>query len=163
MRCDYRAFNAIWTKCRPGDPTSSHWYDVTRLSRLIGAEIAFAQDRGFAPPTLRGFVSQFRGLSSTGTCKKIADALGATRTSLTDFYAGGPERVEALLDLMNAHSRLIKPADLGVIGRDHLAARFAEAGADKEIFEYRLKLIDEGGVPYVVEIAFAYAPRMDGR
>ncbi len=54
-----------WTKWRPNMPTSPHWYDVQRLSRLMAAEVAHAEDHAQSCPTVREFICQFRGLSGT--------------------------------------------------------------------------------------------------
>jgi hypothetical protein len=57
------ASNGEWTKWRPSDPTSPHWYDEARFERLIAAYVSHEQDRGLPPRTVREFVSEFRGLS----------------------------------------------------------------------------------------------------
>jgi hypothetical protein len=46
-----------WEKWGPSDPTSPHWYDVPRLARLIGANIARAQDHHEPVKTVRDFVA----------------------------------------------------------------------------------------------------------
>ena len=46
-------------------------------------------------------------------------------------------RVKALLEAMKAESRAVKPKDLGLIGKEHLLARFGEVGVASESFEYR--------------------------
>ena len=35
-----------WTRWRPSAPTSAHWYNAETLQRLIGAEVAYAEDHG---------------------------------------------------------------------------------------------------------------------
>jgi len=57
---------------------------------------------------------------------------------------------------MQAASRPVKPADLGVIGRDHLAQRLAEMGCVRESVDYRKKEGVSDGVPWVVETAFGW-------
>ena len=52
----------------------------------------------------------------------------------------------------------MKPKDLGVIGRDHLLRRFITAGAQEDSFDYQINAFEHDGLPYVVEVAFAYAP-----
>jgi DNA topoisomerase VI subunit B len=54
-----------WSKWLPSQPTSPHWYNAERLSRLIGATIAHAEDRGLPSPFVRDFVGEFSGLSGT--------------------------------------------------------------------------------------------------
>jgi hypothetical protein len=120
----------------------------------MAAEIAHAEDNGTACPSVREFVGQFRGLSGSAKGKTICEAAGAERLSLADFHARGA--AAALLSAMKLHSRPVRPRDLGVVGRDHLLARFYESGADLETFVYRLAEIEDDGLPYVIEAAFAY-------
>jgi DNA topoisomerase VI subunit B len=68
-----------WTKWRPSDPTSPHWYDGARLERLIAAYVAHEQDRKLAPRTVREFISEFRGLSGTAKQKTVLDAVSVSR------------------------------------------------------------------------------------
>jgi hypothetical protein len=159
---DVRATAPDWRKWRPSDPTSPRWYDIPRLSRLIAAEIAYAEDRGERVPTVRDFIAQFRGLARTQTRAAICDAVGASATSLRDFFDGGPARIAALLAAMQAISQPINPKGLGVIGRSHLAQRFAEEGCDQDSFDYRCVAFEMGGLPYVIEAAFAHAPDREG-
>ena len=59
---------------------------------------------------------------------------------------------------MQGMSRPVKPRDLGVIGRDHLARFVAAVGGDPDSFEHHLEELTVDGVPYLAEVAFAYAP-----
>jgi DNA topoisomerase VI subunit B len=154
------ASNPTWTKWLPSQPTSPHWYDVPRLARLIAAHIAYAEDHEISCPTVREFVAEFRGLSSTAKGKAICEAVEASGRTLAEFYGERrePERVAALLKAMQALSRPVKPRDLGVIGRDHLARFVATAGGDPDSFAYHLEEQTVGGVPYLAEVAFAHAP-----
>lgn len=149
-----------WRKWKPSDPTSPHWYNCERLGRLIGANIAHAEDGGTACPTVLAFIREFRGLSSTARAKAICDSVGAARESLAVFYGDGmvSGRVTSLLAEMRKGSRPIKPKDLGVIGKDHLARKFAEAGADLASFDYRCANFEHDGLPYIAEFAFGYCP-----
>lgn len=52
----------------------------------------------------------------------------------------------------------MKPADLGFIGKDHLAARFKAAGADLATFKHRRDLGESDGIPEVIEAAFGWCP-----
>jgi DNA topoisomerase VI subunit B len=153
------ASNPGWTKWRPSDPTSAHWYDEARLERLIAAYVAHEQDRGLTPRTVREFISEFRGLSGTAKQKAVLDAVAASRMSLSEFFGNGDrDAVVKLLAAMQTCSRPIKPKDLGPIGKDHLLARFEAAGVAPESFDYRRAEIDHDGVPYLVEFAFGYCP-----
>jgi hypothetical protein len=77
---DVHATAPDWKKWRPSDATSPRWYDVPRLSRLIAAEIAHAEDRGVRVPTVRDFISQFRGLARTQIRATICDAVAPRRS-----------------------------------------------------------------------------------
>jgi DNA topoisomerase VI subunit B len=147
-----------WAKWRPSNPTSPHWYRVDHLERLVAAYIAHDADVG-RERTVRELVAEFRGLSSTAKQKSIAAVTGMPRARLSDLWDGAQldtGAVEALLAAMQAASRPVKPADLGVIGRDHLAQRLAEMGCVRESFDYRKKEGVSDGVPWVVETAFGW-------
>jgi hypothetical protein len=127
---DVAASNPDWRKWLPSDPTSAHWYDAARLTRYMAAHVAHDQDLGNRDRTARDFVSEFRGLSGIVKPKRVLDEIGFSRYSLADFVGDGKTAipVTALLESMKKHSRKIKPRDLGVIGRDHLLARFQRVG-----------------------------------
>lgn len=151
------ATDPTWRKWRPSDPTSPHWYDEARLTRLIANNIAHAQDHGTPCRTVWDFVREFRGLSATAKARQITDAVGTSRMSLADFYADGDgARVGALLREMRQRSRPIKSRDLGPIGKDHLAAKFESLGVAAETFDYRRAEFEHDGLPYLAEFAFGY-------
>jgi hypothetical protein len=159
----FKASDPAWAKWKPTDPTSPHWYDEPRLRRLMGAYIARDQDCGREPRTLRQFVSEFRGLSGTGKQKIVLDEVGASRLSLPAFFGSGDRvnghGIAGLLAAMKQQSRPVKPIDLGLIGKDHLAARFEAAGADLRTFKYRRTMGEAEGLPDIIEAAFAYCPK----
>ena len=70
--------------------------------------------------------------------------------------------IRKLLAAMQKHSRPVKPKDLGLIGEDHLRARFVAAGADERTFRYKREFVD-GDLPQVIEVAFGYCPEGTGR
>jgi DNA topoisomerase VI subunit B len=151
-----------WARWRPSAPTSAHWYNAETLQRLIGAEVAFAEDHGLSQRPVRDFIADFRGLSATAKTKAICDSLSLSRRSLADV-AVDPPLVARLLHSMKEGSRAPKPKDLGMIGRDHLLQRFIAAGAQEDSFDYQMSAFEDDGLPYVVEIAFAYAPSLAER
>ena len=153
-----------WRKWSPSDPTSPHWYDESRLGRLIGAKIAHAEDHRLPCPTVRAFVSEFHGLKATAKCKAICEAVGAGRMSLKQFYGpdGDQERLSRLLGAMREASRPIKPRALGLIGRDHLLAKFQALGVALESFDYRHVELEHEGLPYLAEFAFGFCPKGRG-
>ncbi|MFH1921699.1 MAG: hypothetical protein ABIP48_17685 [Planctomycetota bacterium] len=68
-----------------------------------------------------------------------------------------------LLGAMKEHTKPVSPTHLGVIGKEHLAARFERIGADMETFQYRKKQGLFDGVPWVLEAAFAWCPNAEER
>jgi DNA topoisomerase VI subunit B len=157
--------NPSWTKWRPSDPTSPHWYDEDRLARLMGAYIARDQDLGRAPRTVREFIAEFRGLTATAKQREVLEALGVSRVTLPVFFGTNgidQRRIRTLLRAMQKHTRPVEPKHLGVIGEDHLRARFAAAGADEKTFRYSRQFVD-GDLPQVVEVAFGYCPKKKRR
>jgi hypothetical protein len=119
---------AAWRKWGPSDPTLPHWYDEARLARIMAAYIAHDEDHDLPGRTVRAFVSEFRGLSGTAKARDICEAVGASRLSLAEFY--GDEE-------MRNQSRPIKPRDLGLIGAEHLRAKFKSIGVASESFCYK--------------------------
>jgi DNA topoisomerase VI subunit B len=77
----FAASTPAWTKWRPSDPTSPHWYGASHLERLMAAYIAYEQERDLAPRTVREFISEFRGLSGSAKQKTVLDAVAAFRGS----------------------------------------------------------------------------------
>jgi Topoisomerase 6 subunit A/Spo11, Toprim domain len=158
--CEFDATNTSWSKWRPSDPTSAHWYDRQRFERLAAAYVADDQDRNRSR-TVRDFISEFRGLSGSAKQKRVLDVTGMARTALADLFASGePDRakIAELLAAMKEATNPVKPQDLGAIGREHLANCFEQTGADLETFQYRRMLRSDEGVPSVLELAFAYCP-----
>jgi hypothetical protein len=129
----------------------------------MGAYIARDQDSGRDPRMVREFVSEFRGLSGSAKQKLVLDEVGASRMSLPKFFGDAErvnnDRIAKLLDAMQRQSRPVNPKDLGVIGRDHFAARFKAAGAELEAFRYKRNFGDTDGVPDVIETAFGWCPQ----
>ena len=146
-----------WTRWRPSAPTSAHWYNAETLQRLIGAEVAFAEDHGLPQRPVRDFIADFRGLSATAKTKAICDSLSLSRRSLADVVLDPPlvasvaARDEGGLASAEAEGpRRHRPRSS--------PQRFIAAGAQEDSFDYQMNAFEHDGLPYVVEIAFAYAP-----
>jgi DNA topoisomerase VI subunit B len=151
-----------WSKWKPSDRISPHWYTPDRLEALAGHYVAADQDHGRRPRTVREFVSEFRGLTATAKQSLTLDETGMSRVTLPELFPNGEtdrDGIGKLLTAMQANSKPVKPAALGIIGKDHLAARFAEAGARLDTFQYKRALRDDDDNPAVVELAFGYCPR----
>jgi DNA topoisomerase VI subunit B len=158
QRWEAGATDADWTKWKPSDPTSPHWYAPEHLERLIAAYIAHDADSGRASRTVRELVAEFRGLSGSAKQKRVLDETGFARTSLTDLVhddAIDEESAERLLETMKRHSAPVKPSMLGIIGQAHLRRRMEETGCAMETFDYRKATGETDGLPWVIETAFA--------
>jgi DNA topoisomerase VI subunit B len=158
---DWPASDAAWKKWTPGNPTPPGWYDDARFQRLVAAEAHHNGSR-----TVREFVSEFRGLSRS---PDVADVLASTtlaRTTLAELFRDGKptSRIAALLAAMQAQTTAVKPADLGVIGKDHFRSLFARLGGNDASFQYkRIETTNDADLPVIVEVAFAYNPRSEHR
>jgi DNA topoisomerase VI subunit B len=151
-RIDIKASNPNWYKWLPSWPTSAHWYDVSRLRRYMAAHIANRDDI-----TVREFISEFRGLTGTAKQKLVLAQTGASHRSLHDFFGihkANTKNIAKLLEAVKQHSKPVRPAELGIIGKEHLFARMEAAGGDPKTFEYHPRLGEMGGLPHVVEFAF---------
>ena len=146
-----------WSKWRPDLPTSPHWYSVERLKGLMAAEIALrrgSRDRlperaRLHPPVSRPHRhNEGRGDLQGDRRRRTGEPQG--------FSRAGNRRDRLLLSAMRELSQPVKPRDLGVVGRDHLLARFTESGADPETFVYRFAAVEHDGLPFFIEAAFAY-------
>ena len=126
-----------WSRWKPSALTSAHWYKPETLQRLIGAEVAFAEDHGHPQRPVRDFIADFRGLTANAKTKTVCDSLNLSRRSLDDVVLD-PLLVARLLRAMKEGSRAPKPKDLGVIGRDHLLQRLLPPDAAGQ-----LRLSDE--------------------
>jgi DNA topoisomerase VI subunit B len=147
----------VWPKWRPSEPTSPHWYQLEHLERLIAAHVAHEAHAGMS---VREFITGFRGLSGSAKGKQVLAQTGMARTMMADLANGElhSEAIARLLIAMCDHSRSVKPAQLGVIGRDHMAARFAELGGEMDSFTYKKIVGETDSLPWVVEIAFCWRP-----
>lgn len=151
---EWTATDPEWSSWAANNPTSAHWYKVENLSRLIAAYLAATPGK-----TVREFISEFRGLKGTAKQKKILAALGISRHTLDLFVDGDTldmDKVSALLESMKEHSVAPAPKLLGVIGEKHMRARCKEMGCNMETFGYQKKLDVDDGLPYIVEMAFAW-------
>jgi DNA topoisomerase VI subunit B len=159
---EIQATDPAWRKWLPCDPIPAHWYDYERFERLIAAYLADDQDRQ-RTRTVREFIAELRGMSGTAKQKEVLDATGTARMALANLFADGkPDKakIAELLSAIQRATKAVKPQDLGLIGKEHLAARFAAAGVDIRTFNYKRMLRDDAGLPTVIEIAFGYRPNV---
>jgi DNA topoisomerase VI subunit B len=149
----WEATDPGWSKWRPNQPPSPHWYNVERMKQHMAAEIAHAEDRKKPCPSVRDFIAQFRGLSGSAKVNEIGAQLKlAERETLRDFFER--ENIAALIVAMRKSSRPVKPRDLGVIGQAHLTERLQDDSCDLHSIVYRKHEMELDGLPYVIEVAF---------
>jgi hypothetical protein len=152
-----------WPKWKPSDQTCPHWYTRQKMGRLIAAHVG---DPAYAGMSVGTFVRQFRGLTSSAKGKLVLAETGLARTDLASL---ANERLDlatiaVLLESMRRHSQPVKPAQLGVIGRDHLAMCMAGEEAEMGSFHYKkAEGTDSSGQPYVIEAVFAWVPLVGER
>jgi hypothetical protein len=122
----------------------------------LAAHVARDRDLGHRR-SVRAFIAEFRGLSGTAIQRNILDEVGCSHKSLASFF--GIKRVNRvgvakLLAAMKKYSKPVAPKLLGVIGAAHFKERFLAAGGNAETFKYEQRKGVDGGIPYVVEVAF---------
>jgi DNA topoisomerase VI subunit B len=148
-----------WDKWKANFPTCPHWYSTSTLARLISAYIAHDLDAG-RERLIREFVAEFRGLSSSRKQKAVLEATGLARQPLSALVKNGnvcPDLAHSLLTAMRLETKPVKPESLGVIGKEHLMARFIESNGDPDSFKYR-RTLSADPTPEVYEFAFGYCP-----
>jgi DNA topoisomerase VI subunit B len=153
---DVKATAPNWEKWRPRTPTSAHWYDEARLQRYLAAHVSRDRDLG-QRRTVREFISEFRGLSGTAVQRRVLNEVGCSHQSLASFFGArkvNSAGVTRLLAAMKTYSKPVAPRLLGIIGEEHLKARFLEAGGNVDTFDYQRRMGVTDGVPYVVEFVF---------
>ena len=154
----FEATNASWSKWKPNKPTSPHWYEHRHLERLIAAYISHDRDHD-TDRTVADFVKEFDGLTGSKKRKVVLDEAGLSRVKLSALAKNGElssDTIAKLLAAMKHHTKEVKPARLGIIGRDHIVTRFTELGADPEHIEYSKVARIDNGVPFVLESAFVW-------
>ena len=151
-----------WTRWRPSAPTSAHWYNAETLQRLIGAEVAFAEDHGLPQRPVRDFIADFRGLSATAKTKAICDGL----KPFPPLVGRRGPRSAARRPVAARHEGWLATGEAEGPRRDRPRSspqRFIAAGAQEDSFDYQMNAFEHDGLPYVVEVAFAYAPGLAER
>jgi DNA topoisomerase VI subunit B len=153
VKVDIKASNPSWIKWLPSWPTSPHWYDKSRFRRYMAAHIANRESI-----TVREFISEFCGMSSTAKQKAVLLETGASHVSLHDYFGrnkANNENIAKLLAALKKHTQPVRPARLGVIGKEHYCRMMKLAGGDPKTFTYNRIYGETDGVPRVIEFAFA--------
>lgn len=156
-----KAANPTWQKWRPTDPMVAHWYNAERFIRLVSATVKHDRDHG-RETLVSKFIADFRGMARSGARTAVLDAIDAHRMSMATLFE--EKRHGDLLAILKEATKPSKPDELGKIGRDHLADSFATYGARMESFKYHKIDGTAGGVPWLLETAFAWCPNFkEGR
>jgi hypothetical protein len=160
---DHKATTADWTKYRACDATSAHWYSPQQFERYAAALIDRDQTRprkrnDCSKYTVRDFISQFRGMSSTRRQRQILEEIKAQHVSLHRLFGTSTrvnhDKMQQLLKLLKQHTRPVRPELLGVIGKEHMQRMILEADAQPETFWYGVfPGVNANGAPYITEIA----------
>jgi hypothetical protein len=149
---DATATDPTWQKWMPSWPTSAHWYDLSRFRRYMAAHIAHG-----GKTTVREFLTEFDGMSSTAKQKAVLAETNSSHLSLHRYFGARKvkaENIENLLAAIKRHTKPVRPAALGIIGQPHLFARMEAAGGEPKTFKYVRTFGVADGLPRVVEYAF---------
>jgi DNA topoisomerase VI subunit B len=152
-KIDIKASNPAWRKWLPSWPTSAHWYDQGRFRRYMAAHIAHRGDI-----TVREFISEFRGMTGTAKQKAVLAETGSSHVSLHRFFGiekANTKNIAALLAALQRHTKPVRIPDLGIIGKHHLYGCLEAAGGEPKTFTYNRIVGETGGIPRIVEFAFA--------
>ena len=153
---NHHALIPDWQKWTPHEPTSPYWYSLENFKRLITAHITLSRDGG-PDLTLREFIKQFRGLSSTQRQKFITDSIPDVRR-LRNLVVNDHElditTISRLLSLLQQETKPVPPEMLGVIGEAHFQRFFTDP------IKYHC-IKHKGEVPFVVEAAFGYNEQLE--
>jgi DNA topoisomerase VI subunit B len=155
-----------WRKWLPSNPTSAHWYKPEQFARLVAAYLTHDADHDTSR-TVREFIAEFDGLTSTAKQTRVLNVTGLKRAPLAQLAANG--EIDAtlagkLLTAMREHSKPVAAKRLGAIGQENLRKKFLSEGCEPRSFtpKRRFGLTDDG-LPFVLETAFGYRPKGKGR
>ena len=82
---------------------------------------------------------------------------GASHVSLHNFFGlhkANTDNIAKLLAALKRHTKPVRPAELGIIGKEHFYRLMEAAGGDPKTFTYKRSLGETSGVPRVIEFAF---------
>ena len=85
--------------------------------------------------TVREFISEFRGMSSTAKQKVVLAETGASHVSLHNFFGrhkANTDNIAKLLASLQKHTKPVRPAELGMIGKEHFYRRHGGGGRRSE-------------------------------
>jgi hypothetical protein len=108
--------------------------------------------------TVREFISEFRGMTGTAKQKAVLAETGASHISLHRFFGiekANTKNITELLAALQKHTKPVRIPDLGIVGKHHLYGRLEAAGGEPKTFTYNRIVGKTGGIPRIVEFAFA--------
>jgi DNA topoisomerase VI subunit B len=158
-----QGFDPGWVKWKPSDPTSAYWYGREHVERLVAAHLT---NDSFS--TIRELIAEFRGFAGSAKQKLVLDATGLHRSPLSalknsDGKSLDSEQITNLHNALKKHSKPVRPEAMGVIGRKHMESRFSAIGCEMNSFDYRKCKGETDGVPWILEVAFAWCPSLEHR
>lgn len=145
-----------WRKWKPNRKTSPHWYTPEKLQSLIAATVHNERDNG-RQTTVREFITDFDGLTSTAKSKRVTEVAGLGGKYLNDLVINndipmGP--IRRLLECMKNEAKKVKPLTLGSIGKDHFTHWLTNhAFCDQTTIKYKKVVGEAAELPFVLEIA----------
>jgi DNA topoisomerase VI subunit B len=153
-----------WKKWLPTERPPPHWYDLDRFRGLVAGKLAAARKEDRRPQTLRDFIAEnFCGLTGTVVRGEVLCDCGLEYHTLEDLARGDgldDGKLRALLAAMQKHARPVQAKKLGLLGKSHLSATLVNLfGAEEGTVRYRPAVLEVGGLPYVLEVAFGYHMR----
>jgi hypothetical protein len=155
---DYPATTPTWQKWLPSHKTSPFWYEPDHFTALIAAYLTRERATGRQGKTIREFVSEFDGLSTSAKQKAVLEAAGLSRGYLHDLVHDdhlADEEVGRLLRAMQAEARPVNPRKLGILGKEHLLVVLCQRHqVDPEKFWYKKVWGEVSGLSCVLEVAF---------
>ena len=143
----YKCPGQAWSKWKPSQPSSPHWYDRAAFSALVHSYIR----TGVAKP-LGSFIGEFDGLSGSAKQRTVRASVPGT-THLSDLQ----DRDDLTADLHQAmlqHAKPTVPKRLGPVGEDHLRTMLDSEYGVKRLW-FKSATIADDGIPWIVEVAVA--------
>jgi hypothetical protein len=89
---------------------------------------------------VREFVREFDGMRGTAKQKAVLAEIGASHVSLHDFFGrhkvnnDNNDNITKLLAALQRHSKPVRPAQLGVIGKAYFYRMIEVAGGDPNLY-----------------------------
>jgi DNA topoisomerase VI subunit B len=155
-RTTWEATDSSWSKWRPDQPTSPHWYELPHFERLAAAYITDDRQRGI-DRTVADFVAEFDGLTGSRKRAQVMEQAAMKRCKLSDLAAERDlrsEDLDRLLRCMKANTKPVHHRRLGRIGKEHVTKRLIQFGCLPESITYKVRKRVDDGVAFIAECAF---------